>query len=364
MALALRKEEGFGLAIAIAAHLALVAVLLLRPHSAPVVQPPERIEVTISDQSALTSTSPEPRSQAAATIAPTLGEPQPQEQAEPAESEPEPTPPEPAPPQPAPPKPSSPKPTPPKPISPKPAPPKPTPVRPKPAPPKPAPPKPTPRPVPRKLERPTPKPTPRAPERLRETPRPSPAKSGNKPAAARPAAKPSPSKAPARTASPSAQKSTQKGKAKTPSKAPAKTTAPAGGSRIGADFLEGVSGAKPANRPSTGSPAATIGPAVRSSLASSISRQLKPRWQAPQGPDAQELVTILSFNLNRDGTLAGTPTVVRQLGINDTNRTQADRHAEQAIKAVRLAAPFDLPAEYYDAWKRVSQFRFDKRLSQ
>lgn len=360
MALALRKEEGFGLAIAIAAHLALVAVLLLRPHSAPVVQPPERIEVTISDQSALTSTSPEPRSQAAATIAPTLGEPQPQEQAEPAESEPEPTPPEPAPPQPAPPKPSSPKPTPPKPISPKSAPPKPTPVRPKPAPPKPAPPKP----VPRKLERPTPKPMPRAPERPRETPRPSPAKPGNKPAAARPAAKPSPSKAPARTASPSAQKSTQKGTAKTPSKAPAKTTAPAGGSRIGADFLEGVSGAKPANRPSTGSPAATIGPAVRSSLASSISRQLKPRWQAPQGPDAQELVTILSFNLNRDGTLAGTPTVVRQLGINDTNRTQADRHSEQAIKAVRLAAPFDLPAEYYDAWKRVSQFRFDKRLSQ
>jgi protein TonB len=126
-----------------------------------------------------------------------------------------------------------------------------------------------------------------------------------------------------------------------------------------------VTGAKPAARPAASAPAAaTIGPAVRSSLASSISRQLKPRWQAPQGPDAEELVTILSFNLNRDGTLAGTPTVVRQLGINDTNRNQADRHAEQAIKAVRLAAPFDLPAEYYDAWKRVSQFRFDKRLSQ
>jgi hypothetical protein len=56
--------------------------------------------------------------------------------------------------------------------------------------------------------------------------------------------------------------------------------------------------------------------------------------------------------------------VVRQLGITDTNRAQADRHAEQAIRAVRLAAPFDLPEEYYDAWKRVSAFRFDKRLSQ
>jgi hypothetical protein len=125
-----------------------------------------------------------------------------------------------------------------------------------------------------------------------------------------------------------------------------------------------VTGAKAENRASTSAPAAAIGPAVKASLASSISRQLKPRWQAPQGPDAEELVTILSFNLNRDGTLAGTPTVVRQLGINDTNRNQAERHAEQAIKAVRLAAPFDLPAEYYDAWKRVSAFRFDKRLSQ
>ena len=50
MALGLRKEEGLGLGIAIAAHAALVAVLLLRPHSAPVVQPPERIEVTITVQ--------------------------------------------------------------------------------------------------------------------------------------------------------------------------------------------------------------------------------------------------------------------------------------------------------------------------
>jgi len=75
-------------------------------------------------------------------------------------------------------------------------------------------------------------------------------------------------------------------------------------------------------------------------------------------------VTILSWNLNRDGTLAGRPTVVRQEGINDANRAQAGRHAEQAIRAVQLAAPFDLPEEYYDAWKRVASFRFDRKLSQ
>jgi hypothetical protein len=55
---------------------------------------------------------------------------------------------------------------------------------------------------------------------------------------------------------------------------------------------------------------------------------------------------------------------VGQQGITDANRPQAQRHAEQAIRAVELAAPFDLPAKYYSAWKRVASFRFDRRLSQ
>lgn len=84
----------------------------------------------------------------------------------------------------------------------------------------------------------------------------------------------------------------------------------------------------------------------------------------PQGADAELLVTILAWSLNRDGSLSGTPQVVRQEGITDTNRPQASRHAEQAIRAVQLAAPFNLPPEYYDAWKRVGLFRFDRKLSQ
>ena len=75
-------------------------------------------------------------------------------------------------------------------------------------------------------------------------------------------------------------------------------------------------------------------------------------------------MTILSWSLNPDGTLAGTPRVVRQDGITDANRAQAARHAEQAVRAVQLAAPFNLPAEYYEAWKRVADFRFDRKLSQ
>jgi hypothetical protein len=37
-------------------------------------------------------------------------------------------------------------------------------------------------------------------------------------------------------------------------------------------------------------------------------------------------------------------------------------HQEAAVKAVRLAAPFVLPTELYDAWKVLEPVTFDKRL--
>jgi hypothetical protein len=144
-----------------------------------------------------------------------------------------------------------------------------------------------------------------------------------------------------------------------PTRAAAPKPKPGGGSRIGDDFLPGNSdGDRVADR---GTPAATFGPAEQASLAQAIGRQLKPHWNAPQGPDAEELVTIVRFRLNKDGTLSGAPQVVRQSGINPTNQSQASRHAEQAIRAVRLAAPFDLPDQFYDKWKTITS-TFDKRL--
>ncbi|MCX7285316.1 MAG: hypothetical protein NTX28_14965 [Novosphingobium sp.] len=94
------------------------------------------------------------------------------------------------------------------------------------------------------------------------------------------------------------------------------------------------------------------------------SRQIKPHWAATQGVDADKLITILAWDLNADGTLAGRPRVVDQQGITPANEAQAKRHAEQAIRAVQLAAPFDLPDMYYTGWKRVTAFRFDRKLSQ
>jgi hypothetical protein len=90
---------------------------------------------------------------------------------------------------------------------------------------------------------------------------------------------------------------------------------------------------------------------------------LKPHWSPPSGVDVDRLVTVVRFRLNRDGSLDGTPEIVRQTGITDANRLQAPRHQEQAIRAVRLAAPFDLPEQLYSGW-RVITSNFDNRLAQ
>lgn len=312
---AIRRDEAAGLILAVALHAAVLALLLLHP--APKNPPvPPRMEVTIADAVGPTDTAPAPARQAPPQTDTTLGEPQP------------------APPPPAP------------------APlPKPSPVHatPPPAPPKPAP-----------LPRPEPKPTPR-PQPV-PTARPSPVPAKPKPVAAKPVpARPDPiaeALAHAKTTKPT----TTPGHAQTVAK-PAKTP---GASRIGNDFLKGLPGSQSAPK-STGAAtvsAAAIGPEVKAGLSSAIARQLKPRWVAPQGADAEQLVTILAWDLNPDGTLNGTPRLVRQEGITESNRPQAPRHVEQAIRAVELAAPFDLPPEYYAAWKRVGAFRFDRKLSQ
>jgi outer membrane biosynthesis protein TonB len=316
--LGLRKDEGLGLTLAVALHVAVLAVMVLRPAQTDVVKPPQRIEVTLSDQVGMTSTSPDPYSQAAPDIAPEIGEAAPPPAPAP---EPEPLPqPVPAPPPPAPapqPRPQPPKPQPKPAPAPRPAPPKPAP--PKPAPPKPAPPKPAPKPAPQKTPaKPTASRDSSAIDRIVR-------KSGSAPS-----------------------------KAATPPKK-------AGGSRIGADFLPGVPGST--STQDKGQPAAALGPAAISALNGAISRQLKPHWAAPQGADAELLVTTVRFRLNKDGSLDGEPQVLRTTGQTATNSAQVKRHQEQAIRAVKLAAPFNLPEDLYNGWKVITT-NFDRRLSQ
>lgn len=273
---ALQGEDYAGLALAVALHVGLLALLVLQPVPARLTPLPERITVTLSEETGLQSTSPEPQAQAAPPSAPLIAQ----------------------------------------------------------------------------LPEPAPEPLPSAAPSARMLPKARPAPVAAQAPRPRPVAKALPMPRP--TAQP-----------RPAQPAPVQRTAPrpAGSSRISDDFLRGVPGAQTRGA-SRNIPATTIGPAVRSALASAISRELKPHWVAPQGAEAELLVSILTFDLAADGSLVGTPRLVRQEGITDANRSQAARHAEQAMRAVRLAAPFNLPPDYYDAWKRVAAFRFDKRLSQ
>lgn len=132
------------------------------------------------------------------------------------------------------------------------------------------------------------------------------------------------------------------------------------GSRINDNFLTGSGDSTSST--DTRIPASQIGASAQASLRQAINRQLRPHWNAPSGIDSEQLVTVLAFRLNEDGSLAGRPRVVGQSGITDGNRPQAQLHAERAIRAVQLAAPFDLPPEYYNAWKNITEWRFDRRL--
>lgn len=195
--------------------------------------------------------------------------------------------------------------------------------------------RPEPEPQPRPTARPSPRPSPRAVQ----TPRPQPTARPSPRASSTPAPRPTSRATPAPSPSPSAR---------------------AGGSRLGSDFLAGAGGS--AQSDSRGTPAAAFGPAEQAALSQAINRQLKPHWSAPSGVDSELLVTVLSWELNPDGSLKGRPQVVSQSGINDSNRPQAELHAERAIRAVQLAAPFNLPEEFYDKWRRIRSWRFDRRL--
>ncbi|MBX7459138.1 energy transducer TonB [Qipengyuania sp. 1NDH17] len=140
-----------------------------------------------------------------------------------------------------------------------------------------------------------------------------------------------------------------------------KSSETGGGSRIGQDFLAGSGDSTRTSE--TRTPASQIGSQAKASLFQAVGRQLRPHWRPVDGADRELLVSQVRFRLNPDGSLNGSPVLRGQRGVTDANRAQAGRHGENAIRAVQLAAPFDLPPEYYEAWKVVT-VDFDWKLSQ
>lgn len=120
--------------------------------------------------------------------------------------------------------------------------------------------------------------------------------------------------------------------------------------------LDGISltapGSKSNNNDSERQPPAPIGPAVRSSLAAEVLRQIKPYWIPPSGADSEKLRTSVRVSLDRSGNITSVGEC-KQGGKTDSNRPQWALACENAKRAIRRAAPFRLPDQYYDAWKTI-----------
>lgn len=147
---------------------------------------------------------------------------------------------------------------------------------------------------------------------------------------------------------------------RTPAPTPTRSASNAGGGRIGDNFLEGQGSSTQSDN--TTAPAATFGRRERAALGSAITRQLRPHWNAPSGVDAEKLISTVSWQLNQDGSLKRTPTCqTKASSVTDSNRPQARLHCERAIRAVQLAAPFNLPEQFYSRWDDL-EWQFDRRL--
>lgn len=126
------------------------------------------------------------------------------------------------------------------------------------------------------------------------------------------------------------------------------------------DFVKGL-GDSPDSE-NTGAPATALGPRETAALEAAVVRQLKPRWKAPVGVDADKLRSVVTWKLNPDGSLIGNPRCRTLRGsITASNRPQAGLHCERAIRAVRGAAPFRLPERFYGSWKEL-EWEFNRRL--
>lgn len=292
----MEKSERLGLSVAVIGHIALFGVLSLGIASrSELKMPVVPISVQLTDEVGLVSTAPNPTREAATATAPELAP-----EMEKTQPEPEPAP---------------------------------APVVKRPEPP-----------APKAIERPSP-PKPKAAERPKPAPVPKPARS-TPPPPAKPqpkvAAKPKP-----KAAAPANTDDRRRPDRPTPAPAAKAPRAP----RIGSDFLEGVTD-KPSTSRSQTPPAAVAGPAVVASLQRELLRQVKPHWVPPTGADADQLRTKVTVRLDESGKIIGTPSAVTT-GVTASNRAQEALHKERAIAAVRRAAPFSFPPQFYSEWQTI-----------
>ena len=138
---------------------------------------------------------------------------------------------------------------------------------------------------------------------------------------------------------------TKSGKGTTPAR-------PGGLSKSFEDSINNV-GKAPGAGKAVGTPAAKSGAEVRRSVSASLASQIRSRVRAcaPSGVEINQIETFVTLSLEPSGRLTGVQ-FNKQVGVNDSNRPQADPLKQCILQSVRAASPFSgLDPEYHDVWK-------------
>jgi outer membrane biosynthesis protein TonB len=207
-----------------------------------------------------------------------------------------------------------------------------------------------------------------APEPVPAPPEPTPTPPQPLPKAAVPEPKPQPKERPAKPAPAKAEEKkpapSRPAPAKTAAAKPAESNAAGSGkqaraSRIGSDFLKGLSD------PSSGKaekPRAAVSSRNMAGLVQAIREQVKPCYVVPTGgEDSDSIQTVLRLRFREDGSIATPPTVAEQSGITSSNRSYAKQMADAARRAVLRCAPLKLPADLYEGGWEDIEFVFNPR---
>lgn len=117
--------------------------------------------------------------------------------------------------------------------------------------------------------------------------------------------------------------------------------------------------AKPEAQPPRAAPTAGLEGRLSMSEKDALRGMIGRNWNVPTGaPRPEDLIVIIHFALNPDGTLASAPLIV------NAGRYASDSFfraaADAAIRAVKMTQPFKLPPEKYNDWREI-ELTFDPR---
>ena len=134
-----------------------------------------------------------------------------------------------------------------------------------------------------------------------------------------------------------------------------KGTTPAKSGGLSKSFEDAINnvGKAPGAGKAVGTPAAKTGAEVRRSVSASLASQIRGRVRAcaPSGVEINQIETFVTLSLESSGRLTNVQ-FNKQVGVNDSNRPQADPLKQCILQSVRAASPFTgLDPEYHDVWK-------------